>query len=143
MITLIGRGIADAETQFYYIGPLDECDGCRFNGICNNLEPGSRYRIMEVRDQEHECPGLDDETVVAVEVEKTVAPVIVPTKGLLEGVTISYSFPSCDRKSCINRSLCEPLGLKEGSRLTVVSIDGGVECSLGNKLSLVSVFNDS
>ena len=70
-ITLVCKGIVDSGSEFYYMGPLDECEGCKLNGVCNNLEAGARYRIIDVRKQEHDCPGMDDDgKVVAVEVEK-------------------------------------------------------------------------
>ncbi len=138
-ITLVSKDLVESESQFYYLGPLDECHGCRFNGICNNLEEGARYRIVDVRKQEHDCPPLEDEKVVAVEVERIPAPAILPKKGLLEGVTITFSELKCSNIGCSNWWLCHPVGKKDGCKCTVVSMGKTVECPIGEKLAFVEI----
>ena len=77
--------------------------------MCFNLEPGSRYRVVEVRSQRHACEECEGE-VVAVEVEKVSTPGAVPKKGAMEGVTITYTEPKCQEISCPNYWRCHAVG---------------------------------
>ena len=138
-ITLVGKAIAKEGSEFYYIGPADECEGCRLRNVCHNLEEGTRYTVTSVRGQEHACALLDDEPVVAVEVEKTATPAILPKKGLLEGITITYSVSKCDEIGCPNFSLCHPVGKTEGSKYSVARMGKDVECPRGDRLVAVDL----
>lgn len=139
-ITLVCKGIVDSGSEFYYMGPLDECEGCKLNGVCNNLDTGARYKIVDVRKQEHDCPGMDEEgKVVAVEVEKVSSPAILPKKGLLEGVTITFTESKCDNIGCVNWLLCHPIGKTDGSKCTVVHMGKNVDCPRDEKLAFVDI----
>ena len=138
-ITLVGKAIAKEGSEFYYIGPAEECDGCKLRNVCHNLEEGTRYRVTSVRGQEHACALLDDEPVVAVEVEKTTTPAILPKKGLLEGITITYSVSKCDEIGCPNYGLCHPVGKTEGSKYSVSRMGKDVECPRGDRLVAVDL----
>lgn len=138
-ITLVGKAIAKEGSEFYYIGPAEECDGCKLRNVCHNLEEGTRYRVTSVRGQEHACALLDDEPVMAVEVEKTATPAILPKKGLLEGITITYSVSKCDEIGCPNYGLCHPVGKTEGSKYSVARMGKDVECPRGDRLVAVDL----
>lgn len=138
-ITLVGKAIAKKGSEFYYIGPAEECDGCKLRNVCHNLEEGTRYRVTSVRGQEHACALLDDEPVVAVEVEKIATPAILPKKGLLEGITITYSVSKCDEIGCPNYGLCHPVGKTEGSKYSVARMGKDVDCPRGDRLVAVDL----
>ena len=138
-ITLVGRALASEGSEFYYMGPADECEGCRFGKVCHNLEPGVRYRVSSVREQEHGCALLEDEKVVAVEVEKVPTPAAIPKKGVLEGVTVTYSEPACRRVGCAYWRLCRPEGKKDGDKVAVVRMGGDVACPESNRLVFVDL----
>lgn len=138
-ITLVGKAIAKEGSEFYYIGPAEECDGCKLRNVCHNLEEGTRYRVTSVRGQEHACALLDDEPVVAVEVEKIATPAILPKKGLLEGITITYSVSKCDEIGCPNYGLCHPVGKTEGSKYSVARMGKDVDCPRGDRLVAVDL----
>ena len=138
-ITLVGKAIAKEGSEFYYIGPTEECDGCKLRNVCHNLEEGTRFRVTSVRGQEHACALLEDEPVVAVEVEKTTTPAILPKKGLLEGITITYSVSKCDEIGCPNYGLCHPVGKTEGSKYSVARMGNDVECPRGDRLVSVDL----
>ena len=138
-ITLVGKAIAKEGSEFYYIGPAEECDGCKLRNVCHNLEEGTRFRVTSVRGQEHACALLEDEPVVAVEVEKTTTPAILPKKGLLEGITITYSVSKCDEIGCPNYGLCHPVGKTEGSKYSVARMGKDVECPRGDRLVAVDL----
>ena len=138
-ITLVGKAIAKEGSEFYYIGPAEECDGCKLRNVCHNLEEGTRFRVTSVRGQEHACALLEDEPIVAVEVEKTTTPAILPKKGLLEGITITYSVSKCDEIGCPNYGLCHPVGKTEGSKYSVSRMGKDVECPRGDRLVAVDL----
>lgn len=138
-ITLVSKGIADSGSEFYYIGPLEECEGCKLKSVCNGLEAGARYRVTALRKQEHDCPALEDGKVVAAEVEKVPSPAILPKKGLLEGVTVTFSQPKCERPGCPNWRLCHPVWKEEGCKVTVVRMGSTAECPEGERLAFVDI----
>ncbi len=133
-ITLIGKGLASEGREFYYLGRPEECDGCKLSTVCHNLETGARYRVTSVRGQEHDCAVLEDEPMVAVEVEKVPTPAILPKKGLLEGITVTFSESKCDEIGCINYTLCHPIGKVEGTKYTVKEMGKDAECPRGDRL---------
>ena len=133
LITLLSEPQAKAGGEFYFMGPLTDCKDCRLKGVCFNLEPGSRYRVVEVRGQRHPCEQCEGE-VVAVEVEKVPTPGAVPKKGAMDGVTITYTEPKCHEVSCPNFRRCHAIGKREGQKYTVVSLGDDLECPIGEKM---------
>ncbi len=138
-ITLIGKDLATEGKEFYYLGPMEECGDCKFKSVCFNLEAGNRYRVTEVRGQTHDCPVLEDEKVTAVVVERVTSPAILPKKGLLEGITITYTPSKCDNIGCPNWGLCHPTGKIEGTKYNVFRMIEDVDCPRGEKLSRVEL----
>lgn len=118
---------------------MEECGDCKLRGVCYNLEEGARYRVVEIRAQEHACPAMDDEKVVAVEVEKVPTPAILPKKGLLEGVTVTYTESKCDNVGCGYWGLCHPAGKAEGRKYTVVRMGADVVCPRNERLAFVDM----
>lgn len=138
-ITLIGKDTAEVGNEFYYLGPIESCGECKFRTVCFNLEVGDRYRVTKVREQEHDCPHLEDEKVIAVEVEKVITPAILPKKGLLEGITITYAESKCENIGCGNWHLCHPIGKVEGKKYAVVRMGSDVDCPLNERLAFVDL----
>lgn len=133
LITLIGEPQARPGAEFYFMGPLTECKDCRLKGVCFNLEPGSRYRVVEVRNQRHDCVECEGE-VVAVEVEKVPTPAAVPKKGSMEGITITYSEPKCEEVGCPNYRKCHAPGKRDGAKYTITRLGKALDCPLGEKM---------
>ncbi len=133
LITLIGEPQAVEGREFYFMGPIADCKDCRLKGVCFNLEAGSRYRVVAVRSQKHECQECEGE-VVAVEVEKVPTPAAVTKKGTMDGVTITYSESRCDMVSCPNYHMCHALGKKDGQKYMVTAVRGDVDCPRGESL---------
>lgn len=133
LITLLSEPQARTGGEFYFLGPITECKDCRLKGVCFNLEPGSRYRVVEVRSQRHACPECEGE-VVAVEVEKVPTPAAIPKKGAMDGVTITYTESKCDRVGCPNYNLCHATGKREGQKYMVTRLGGDLECPVGERM---------
>ena len=140
MITLLGKSYAEAGREFYFVGPLTECRDCRLKGVCFNLEPGARYRVLEVRPQEHECHEFDGDAVTAVAVEKVATPAAVPKKFAIDGSVITYQESKCENVGCPNYFLCHAPGKKEGMKYSITAVKGDMECPKGEKMVSVDLF---
>ena len=133
LINLLSEPQAKVGGEFYFMGPITDCKDCRLKGVCFNLEPGSRYRVVEVRNQRHSCQECEGE-VVAVEVEKVPTPGAIPKKGAMEGVTLTYAESKCPEVSCPNYWLCHAVGKRDGQKYTVVRLGKDLECPIGEKM---------
>ena len=137
IVTLIGENLAKKGMEFVYVGPLTECRDCKLRNACFNLEPGRMYKITKVRDTKHECKIHEGGKVRAVEVEKVPVEAAIPAKMAVEGTMIRFEPEKCMNLGCENYALCNPLGLKEGSKYRIKKIKGDVKCPEGNTLKLV------
>lgn len=140
LITLLGKTHAEVGSEFYFIGPLTECKDCRLKGVCFNLEPGSKYRVTEVRSQTHECHEYDGDEVTAVVVEKIPTSAAIPKKQAIEGSVITYQESKCTNIGCPNYRLCHAEGKKDGMKYSVASVKGDLECPIGEKMVSVDLF---
>ncbi len=138
-ITLVGKALAEEGKEFFYLGPTEGCEDCKLRNVCFNLDVGYRYKVTEVREQEHECHMLGDEKVTAVVVEKIPTEACLAKKGLLEGVTVTYTEVKCDNVCCPNYPYCYPAGKRAGDKFTVLRIQGDVECLKGDKRARVII----
>lgn len=139
-ITLISKSYADVGKEFYYMGPLPDCNGCKLKGVCFSLEPGSRYRIIEVRGQEHSCPEHMDDVVTAVKVEKVPTPAAVSKKLAIDGSVVTFQEPKCDNIGCPNYRLCHAPGKITGEKYIVSNVQDDIECQMGEKKVRVDLY---
>ena len=139
-ITLVGKNQAKVDNEFYYLGPMEECEDCKYNKVCFNLEEGSRYRIVSIRLQEHECHEFDGDSATIVEVEKVPTRATVGKRQAMEGSRITYKGSECRNISCEHYALCHPVGKTQGSKYLVQKVEGDIDCPLGEKLVLVELF---
>ncbi len=133
MITLIGEHQAKKGKEFVYCGPLTECRDCHLKTVCFNLDPGSAYRIKDLREIRHEC-RIHEDGVRVVEVEKIPFHCAVGSKLAIEGSTITLGETRCDNLGCDKYWLCHPPGVIRNSRHRVASIYGDVECPDNNRM---------
>ncbi|MHC1631919.1 MAG: UPF0179 family protein [Methanotrichaceae archaeon] len=140
-ITLIGTKLARIGMEIIFNGPAQECENCKLRNSCTNLEPGRRYRVLELRgDLIHECP-IHEDGVIAVEVTESPIIAAIDARKAFAGSKTVLELPKCGEYDCLMYDLCHPIGLKEGDRCTIVEIVGEApeECSLGHKLKLVEL----
>jgi hypothetical protein len=140
LITLIGKPLATSGYEFYYLGPAEECEDCKFKKVCFNLEEGAKYRVVSLRSQDHECHEFDSDTVTAVEVEKLPTTASVGKRQALEGSKITYKNVECKNVACPNYQICHPIGKVQGTKYTVQKVNGDLDCPLGEKLVSVDLF---
>jgi uncharacterized protein (UPF0179 family) len=140
LITLLGEPQAEVGKEFYFVGPMNDCKECKLKGVCFNLEPGSKYRVVEIRPQSHECHEYLDDKVVAAVVEKIPTPAAVPKKQAIEGSMITYQESKCEQMDCPNYWLCHPPGKEAGAKYSVQAVNGDLDCPKGEKMVGVDLF---
>jgi uncharacterized protein (UPF0179 family) len=139
-ITLIGIHLATPGMEFIYEGELQECETCKVRKACNNLLPGRRYRITEVRKgSRHECV-VHREATCAVNVVEAPLIALVSADMAIPNSTIQY-FTSCNRTECRSFELCRPDGIIESERYLIGEILGNAPepCERGRILKLVEL----
>ncbi|MDR0335300.1 MAG: UPF0179 family protein [Methanomassiliicoccaceae archaeon] len=138
LITLIGETQARIGNRFYFTGPLTECKECRLRGICFNLEPGSLYEVVAVRDTIHDCP-IHEGSVRVVEAERKPIPAAVPRKHAIDGSTVTFECRKCNNIGCGDRAYCVPVSIKDGTKLRITDVIGDLDCPNGENMVLVKL----
>ncbi|MBP2172354.1 UPF0179 family protein [Methanococcus voltae] len=137
-ITLIGNKLAVKDNEFVYMGPVAECDECKFKKMCHgNLEKGVKYKITEIRATTHPC-SIHSEGVKVVEVIPSELNINIESKKALEGLTISHKDVSCDNVLCENYLYCKPQ-IESGKYKILSVLNTKVKCPLGNSLKRVLI----
>ncbi len=138
IITLIGTRLAKVGTEFAFKGAAKECEPCKFNKTCLNLNPGSRYKIVNLRNPgKLEC-FVHDTGVIAVEVIEAPVMMAVESKKAIKGSRVVYESPSCNSQDCENLVFCRPSGLKPGEKFSILEVDELSEpCKKGYSLKIV------
>ena len=137
MITLIGIDLAKEGQEFVFLGPASECEDCRFKSACTgNLEENRKYVVVEVKDNEQNCPIHAEGKVIPVEIDRAKINLLTASKSIFEGSTFTYNAPDCD-EVCEFHDLCFPDGLIENDKCIVLENNGKhkQECKKGFKLN--------
>jgi hypothetical protein len=130
LLTVIGRKQAKAGKEFTYMGPVADCKDCKVRNICFHLERGRRYRVVEIRDRNHQCP-VHEEGVSVVQVEEIPTESVIPARIAIEGSTVSYECPRCRNRGCGSWALCFPQGMEPGMKRKVAKVGDRVDCRIG------------
>ena len=132
LVTLIGEKLAKEDEEFIYLGPNNDCRGCKLKTVCFNLKPGRRYKIIDIRDKRHSCE-LHEGNAAVVEVQEL--PIIVAIdKELTEGKTVKIERKECKNIGCDNFELCNNLALQKDRNYKITKIYEGLDCLIGYEL---------
>ena len=132
LVTLIGEKLAKEDEEFIYLGPNNDCRGCKLKTVCFNLKPGRRYKIIDIRDKRHSC-GLHEGNAAVVEVQEL--PIIAAIdKELTEGKTAKIERKECKNIGCNNFELCNNLALQKDRNYKITKIYEGLDCLIGYEL---------
>lgn len=139
-VTLVGTRLAEVGREFVYGGESSACEGCPYRGTCLDLSEGTRYRIVDVREntQTLDC-AVHDDGVRAVEVEPAPVTVNVPSRTAYAGSTASLAGP-CPHTDCPSHEFCVPEGAGFDDERTIQAVVGEPPhdtCALGRDLTLV------
>ncbi len=141
IVTLIGTKLAKVGNEFIYKGGAKECEPCKLNKTCLSLNPGSKYRITNIRTGgKLEC-FVHDSGVCAVEVIEAPIVMTIESRKAIKGSKIVYEPVSCNLTSCENFRLCRPSGVKVGDKLTIMNVESDISepCRKGLSLKVVEV----
>ncbi|MHC1624901.1 MAG: UPF0179 family protein [Methermicoccaceae archaeon] len=140
VITLLGKVVAEPDYEFIFLGESGECRKCKLRNTCLNLSEGSRYKVVRLRPSApvHQCP-LHEGGVLAVEVIEVPYTLAIESRKAFEGSKIVYTSVGCDNRECEMYDLCNPPGIEEGEKGTIVNVLGPLpkECPNGYSLKLV------
>ena len=132
LVTLIGERLAKEDEEFIYLGPNNDCRGCKLKTVCFNLKPGRRYKIIDIRDKRHSCE-LHEGNAAVVEVQEL--PIIAAIdKELTEGTAAKIERKECKNIGCDNFELCNNLALQKDRNYKIIKIYEGLDCLIGHEL---------
>lgn len=130
-LTLLPAAMAKRGAGFTFTGdPGDEaCEGCPVRSLCFRLEPGYRYRVVEVRNKTHQCRLHDGDQVQVCTVEEAPMTSTVEARRL-RGTAVHWDPIPCGFPECPNNPLCHPVGVPAGKRFQVEAEEGPVACPM-------------
>ena len=122
VVTLIGTRLAKEGTIFKYQGYSNECDSCKLQRSCLNLDNEAIYKIVNVRKtSQHPC-NLHDLGVRAVDVVKSPIMATVESRKAFKGSKIIFREQSCDIEECEFYDLCCPSGIEDGEKYIIKNV---------------------
>ena len=141
IITLIGTRLAKVGNEFIFKSAAKECQACKLNKTCLGLNPGSRYKIVNIRNPSKlEC-FVHDSGVFAVEVMEAPIRMAIESRKAIKGSKIVFEQPPCNNQDCENYSICRPSGLQTGDKFVIIDIEGDIfeSCGKGYSMRIVEV----
>ena len=141
IITLIGTKLAKVGNEFIFKGAAKECEPCKLNKTCLNLNPGSKYKIVNLRPSSKlEC-FVHDSGVSAVEVTELPLTMTLESRKAIKGSKLAYEPLSCNFSVCENFILCRPSGLRPGDKFMITDVEGDINepCRKNYSLKVVKV----
>ena len=136
VVSLVGETQAKVGTTFIFRGPLSECRDCKRKTVCFNLEEGTLYEIVSVRDKHHDC-NVHEGGVRVVELKKAPVETTIDTKHAIEGSTVSIDKDVCLNIGCESYRMCFLLGPKNNKKFRVTKVKGDVKCPEERSLKAV------
>jgi uncharacterized protein (UPF0179 family) len=136
VVSLVGETQAKVGTTFIFLGPLSECRDCKRKTVCFNLEEGTLYEIVSVRDKHHDC-NVHEGGVRVVELKNVPIETTIDSKYAIEGSTVSIDKEECLNIGCENYRMCFLLGPKSSKKFRVVKVKGDVKCPEERSLKTV------
>ena len=137
LVTIVGETQARIGNRFYFVGPLTECKECKLRNVCFNMEAGSLYEVIGIRDTIHDC-ALRESKVRVVEVEKKPFRAAISKKQAM-GSSVSFEARKCKNIGCENYQFCRPSNAKDGDRFSIVDDVSDIKCPIGEQLRLVKL----
>lgn len=139
-LTVVPGHLAAPGRRFAFNGPNqgDECDGCPVKRLCFDLQPGTTYRVAEVRAVEHPCKLHDGDKVRVVRVVPDTVQTTAETKRL-RGTAITWKPVDCGYPECPNWKLCHPTGPARDVRYAVEKEGAKVDCPMNYDIRRITM----
>jgi uncharacterized protein len=141
IITLIGTRLAKVGNEFIFKGAAKECQPCKLNKTCLNLNLGSKYQIVNLRNSgKLEC-FVHDSGVFAVEVIEAPIRMAIESRKAVMGSKIVFEPLPCNNPDCEIFTMCRPSGIRPGEKFSIVEVDDGIveNCLKGYAMKIVEV----
>lgn len=141
IITLIGTRLAKVGNEFVFKNAAKECQPCKLNKTCLSLNPGSKYKIVNIRNPSKlEC-FVHDSGVSAVEVIEAPIRMAIESRKAIKGSKIVFEQPPCNYQDCENYFICRPSGLQAGEKFVIVDVESDIleSCRKGYSMKIVEV----
>lgn len=137
-LTLVPETVAKPGYRFVFLGPNqgEECQGCPYQRLCFNLEPGRTYEIDGMRDVVHPC-NLHDEGKVRVVTVKPVGFASSVEEKRLRGTAVTWTPVPCGMPECPEYGFCHPVGVAADRRYVVDEAGEAMDCPAGYRLRRV------
>lgn len=129
-LTMVGTELAREGASFVYLGPVLECEQCQFAKLCLGLKAGAAYKVTAVRKVRHPCDATEAEAAV-VEVEEVDRSLGAEKKSALDGATVTFAPAGCGRVDCPRYAECNPVGLEDGGKVSLVEVGKRLDCPAG------------
>jgi uncharacterized protein (UPF0179 family) len=120
----------------------EECSGCKINKICQDLVAGRRYKVVGLRDKEHDCPIHEGGKVRVVEVEEVPLEMSIPARKALDGALVKLDEEECPLTWCSNHWLCRrAIYGTDDLKVGIISVHEELSCprELKLKRSVVTI----
>ncbi len=137
-VTLIGKNLAKEGLTFRFSGCLSRCQSCELKNSCCGLEKNKWYKVVGVRDKNHECKVHHGEVKV-VDVEQVPVKTAASERSVIEGSVITLEDKECSELDCEHYDLCHPPGVEFGTKYNVKEAGDKIECSEGKDLKLAKL----
>ncbi|MFX1533602.1 MAG: UPF0179 family protein [Promethearchaeota archaeon] len=139
--TLLSKRVAEKGWKFIFEGETASCTGedCRLSGVClGKLKEGRLYEVDTVKNIKHDCQ-VHDGGVVTVTVKEATFDVLVASNFATRGATLKFTPNNCKNINCefFRKKICNPPFLKKNDTIKVIEIKEKIECSTGEKFTLV------
>lgn len=136
VVTLVGETQAKVGVRFIFRGPISECRDCKRKTVCFNLEEGTLYEIVSVREKHHDC-NVHEGGVRVVELKKVPLETTLDSNYAIEGSTVNIDKEICLNMGCEHRRMCFILGPKSSKKFKVTKVNHEVKCPEGRSLKAV------
>ena len=141
IITLIGTRLAKVGNEFVFKSAAKECQPCKLNKTCLNLNSGSTYKIVKIRNPSKlEC-FVHDSGVFAVEVIEAPIRMAIESRKAIKGSKVVFEQPPCNNQDCEKYSFCRPSGIRTGDKFLITEVEGDIfeSCTKGYSMKIVEV----
>ncbi|MEE9152195.1 MAG: UPF0179 family protein [Thermoplasmata archaeon] len=136
VVSLVGETQAKIGTTLMFRGPLSDCRDCKRKTVCFNLEEGTLYEIVDVREKHHDC-SVHESGVRVVELKKAPIETTLDAKHAIEGSTVSIDKEECLNIGCESYRTCFIVGPKINKKFRITKVKDDVKCPDGRSLKMV------
>lgn len=136
LVTLIGEKLAKEGNEFIYLGPQNDCRGCKLKTVCFNLKQGRKYKIVNLRDKKHSC-NVHEGAAAVVEVQEM--PIITTIdKNLSEGASTKIEKKECNNIGCEHYELCN-VTIQKDKNYTITKVFEEINCPINYHLQKAEI----